>query len=100
MAISIAIRSGSARARIGDNRKPPETSPIVANVAVVAAPPGDKSEKPITGSDLVVSAIHIASAPDCKWQAHPGAIAMETGLGATVTYQLIDRLIERGKIEL
>jgi len=30
--------------------------------------------------------------------ARPGAVATSTGIGATVTYQLIDRLIAEGRI--
>ena len=52
-----------------------------------------------TGASLVLSAIEQGNIPGCKWQPRHGSISTKTGLGGTVTYQLIDRLIEQGRVE-
>lgn len=51
-----------------------------------------------TGSQMVLDAIDKGNSPDSGWQPRHGSIASETGLGGTVSYQLIRRLIDNGRI--
>lgn len=65
-----------------------ETVGQCRNVAEVAGLQAEKQKMPET---LVVAAI---GAGKCR----PGPIARQSGLGATVTYQLIDSLLKQGRL--
>ncbi len=69
--------------------------PHVAHVAHVARPPARKSENaPRAGQDAVTAILDAIRGGNQR----PGPIATATGRGATVTYQLLDRLIAEGSV--
>lgn len=73
----------------------------IAGIATIAPPKTDiqkSHSKRLSGASLVMAAIDLGNVEGCKWQSRHGAIATEIGLGGTVTYQLIDRLIEQGRV--
>ena len=67
-----------------------ETSQI-AEIAGLAAQPPSKTKS-------LLRAIEESHKPKSQWQARAGALSSHTGLGATVTYQLIDKLLAQGRI--
>ncbi len=72
-----------------------EPPPRVAHVAHVARPPVLKSENgPRAGQEAVTAILDAVG----RGKRRPGPIATATGLGVTVTYQLLDRLIAEGSV--
>jgi hypothetical protein len=73
--------------------KNPNLGGNVASVADVAGSTGEIpfSKKPINDGALIVQTVQFGAS-------RHGAIATATNLGATVTYQLIDRLIASGRL--
>jgi len=72
-------------------RNPKQEAPQLAGIAGIAAQPPSNAES-------LLSAIEASREPQSKWQARAGALSSHTGLGATITYQLIDRLLAQGRI--
>lgn len=72
-------------------RKPRRESPQIAEIAGLAAQPASKTKS-------LLRAIEEGHKPQSRWQARAGALSSHTGLGATVTYQLIDKLLAQGRI--
>lgn len=71
--------------------KPKQESPQIAEIAGLAAQPPSKTKS-------LLRAIEESHKPQSRWQARAGALSSHTGLGATVTYQLIDKLLAQGRI--
>ena len=86
---ALAEIEGAPRAIAAD---PP---PHVAHVAHVARPPVLNSKNlPSSGQDAKEAILAVIR----DGKRRPGPIATATGLGVTVTYQLLDRLIAEGRI--
>ncbi|MCL5779307.1 hypothetical protein M1105_20370 [Limibaculum sp. FT325] len=69
----------------------------VADVANVAAPCEQKSER---GEGAEAGEVaNVLAAIDAGAE-RPGSIAVNAGLGVTVTYQLIDRLVAEGRLTI
>lgn len=78
-------------------RKPECGVADVANVANVAAPCEQKSER---GEGAEAGEVaNVLAAIDAGAE-RPGSIAVNAGLGVTVTYQLIDRLVAEGRLTI
>ena len=75
--------------------KNPNLGGNVASVADVAAPTGEISfsEKPMSDETLIVDTVKFGAS-------RHGAIATKASLGATVTYQLIDKLVASGRLRI
>jgi hypothetical protein len=94
---AVEIESG---AKAGKGEAVPlhcQAPPRVAHVAHVARPPAPEPEKPHPneqGAEIVILAAIRAG------NHRPGPIARESGLGATLTYQAIDRMQRADRIEV
>lgn len=76
-------------ARIAAN--PTENRPECSGAANVTAPTAQIPENAQTDEQSIFAAIRAGNA-------RPGPIAVASGLGATVTYQLLDKLIASGRV--
>ncbi len=72
-------------------RNPRREAPRIAEIAGLAAQTPSKTKS-------LLRAIEESHKPQSRWQARAGALSSHTGLGATVTYQQIDKLLAQGRI--